>query len=128
MLSFLTRFTLFLKIYIWIKPRLKGLVILFVSIFIISYSHNEYLKWSAISGENLFLGYSFVLKNTLIILSVLFYFLFTRKKFLKIEDHSKSLLDKKDPNFNKTFESLKNKQNLKTEYQRILEGSDESEK
>lgn len=118
MLSFLTRFTLFLKIYNWIKPRLKGLVILFVSIFIISYSHNEYLKWSAISGEKLFLGYSFVLKNTLIILSVLFYFLLTRKKFLKTED----------PNFNKTFESLKNKQNLKTEYQRILEGSDESEK
>lgn len=128
MLSFLTRFTLFLKIYIWIKPRLTSLVILFVSIFIISYSHNEYLKWSAISGEKLFLGYSFVLKNTLIILSVLFYFLFTRKKFLKTEAHSKNLLDKKDPNFNKTFEALKNKQSLKTEYQRILEGSDESKK
>ena len=123
MLNTILKSAVLLKIYLWIKPRLLGLVILFSAIFIISYSHAEYIAWVEISGKKIFLGYSYILKNILIVLSILIYFfLINRVK------KSKSELGVKTDSKNlKNFEKLKEKGKLKTDYERILEGTDEKD-
>ena len=78
MLNFILKSTLLLKIYFWLKPRLFNLSILIFTIIIISYAHGEYISWIEISEKKIFLGYSYIVKNILILLSILIYFLFTK--------------------------------------------------
>jgi len=127
-LQFLTRFTILLKIYLWLKPRLLGLFILLTSIFIITYSHSEYISWVQISEKKIFLGYSYILKNILIVLSILIYFILTKNKYKKSSSVKKYPNETMKVETKETFETLKNKGELKTEYQRILEGSDDDKK
>ena len=128
MLNFIFRSAILLKIYFWIKPKLLSLTILLSTIFIIVYSHSEYISWVEISGRKIFIGYSYLLKNVLIGVSVLVYFFFIRRKKKKILQFNKQ--ENKTDNFQKkeTFESLKEKGELKTEYERILDGTDEKDK
>ena len=128
MLNFIFRSAILLKIYLWIKPKLLSLTILLSTIFIIVYSHSEYISWVEISGRKIFIGYSYLLKNVLIGVSVLVYFFFIRRKKKKILQFNKQ--ENKTDNFQKkeTFESLKEKGELKTEYERILDGTDEKDK
>ena len=104
-----------------------GLAILLSTIFIITYSHSEYISWVEISGRKIFLGYSYLLKNVLIAFSILVYFLFIRRQKKKTMQFNKP--KNKTDNFQQkeTFETLKEKGKLKTEYERILEGTDEKD-
>ena len=131
MFNFLFKSTVYLKIYLFlrkIRPQLIGLAILLSTIFIITYSHSEYISWVEISGRKIFLGYSYLLKNVLIAVSILVYFLFIRRQKKKIIQFNKP--KNKTDNFQQeeTFETLKEKGKLKTEYERILEGTDEKDK
>ena len=130
MLNILLKSAVLLKIYLWIKPKLLSLAILLSTIFIITYSHSEYISWVEISGRKIFLGYSYLLKNVLIAVSILVYFLFIRRQKKKTMQFNKS--KNKTDNFQQkeTFETLKEKREkgeLKTEYERILEGTDEKD-
>jgi len=129
--NFLFKSTVYLKIYLFlrkVRPQLIGLAILLSIIFIITYSHSEYISWVEISGRKIFLGYSYLLKNVLIAFSILVYFLFIRRQKKKTMQFNKS--ENKTDNFQQkeTFETLKEKGKLKTEYERILEGTDEKDK
>ena len=128
MLNLLFKSAVLLKIYLWIKPKLLSLAILLSTIFIIAYSHSEYISWVEISGRKIFLGYSYLLKNVLIAVSILVYFLFIRRQKKKTTQFNMS--KNKTDNFQQkeTFETLKEKRKLKTEYERILEGTDEKDK
>ena len=131
MFNFLFKSTVYLKIYLFlrkVRPQLIGLAILLSIIFIITYSHSEYISWVEISGRKIFLGYSYLLKNVLIAFSILVYFLFIRRQKKKTMQFNKS--ENKTDNFQQkeTFETLKEKGKLKTEYERILEGTDEKDK
>ena len=127
MLNFILKSAVLFKIYHWIKPKLLSLATLLSTIFIIVYSHSEYISWVEISGRKIFLGYSYLLKNVLIAVSILVYFLFIRRQKKKTMQSNKS--KNKTDNFQQkeTFETLKEKRNLKTEYERILEGTDEKD-
>ena len=114
----------YLKAYLWIKPRILGLSILIISILAISHVHSEYISWVEISGKKIFLGYSYIIKNVLIALLIFFYFIFLKKKEIKSVTQNiaqEPLTDKQED----AFRSLKEKGDLKTEYQRILDGTDE---
>ncbi len=131
MFNFLFKSTVYLKIYLFlrkIRPQLIGLAILLSIIFIITYSHSEYISWVEISGRKIFLGYSYLLKNVLIAFSILVYFLFIKRQKKKTMQFNKP--KNKTDNFQQkeTFETLKEKGKLKTEYERILEGTDEKDK
>ena len=131
MFNFLFKSTVYLKIYLFlrkVRPQLIGLAILLSIIFIITYSHSEYISWVEISGRKIFLGYSYLLKNVLIAFSILVYFLFIRRQKKKTMQFNKP--KNKTDNFQQkeTFETLKEKGKLKTEYERILEGTDEKDK
>ncbi len=127
MLNFILKSTLLLKIYFWLKPRLLNLSVLIFSIIIISYVHSEYISWVEISEKKILLGYSYILKNVLILLAILIYFLTSKKQTKTIEE-----LNEKYEHINadrkKTFVSLKEKGKLKTDYERILEDTDEESK
>ena len=131
MFNFLFKSTVYLKIYLFlrkIRPQLIGLAILLSIIFIITYSHSEYISWVEISGRKIFLGYSYLLKNVLIAFSILVYFLFIKRQKKKTMQFNKP--KNKTDNFQQkeTFETLKEKGKLKTDYERILEDTDEDSK
>ena len=127
MLNFILKSTLLIKIYFWLKPRLFNLSVLIFTIIIISYAHGEYISWIEISEKKIFLGYSYIVKNILILLSILIYFLFTKnmtKNQAKINEKFESIkINRKE-----TFVYLKKKGKLKTEYERILEDTDTDSK
>ena len=70
MLNFILKSTLLLKIYFWLKPRLFNLTVLIFSIIIISYVHSEYISWVEISEKKILLGYSYIIKNILILIAI----------------------------------------------------------
>ena len=93
MFKFLTKQFIYGRIYLWIKDKLGAILFLFISIFLIIYFHNEYLKYIEYKEKFVesYVGLSFVVKNVLI-LSVAggyFYFYFVLGKNKKsIEEKS----------------------------------------
>ena len=117
-------------IYTWIKPRLLSLVILIFSVFLFIYLHSEYISWVELSGDKTFLTLSYIIKNVLILLAVIvFLFLNRGKKIAEVKKDYKQIkaekvyMEKKKDH----LKSIKEKGELKTEYQRILDGTDEKE-
>ena len=112
------------KFYRLVKPSLVGFVILFLAIVFILYVHSEYISWVEISGRKIFLGYSYLLKNILIIILIIAFYIYARgqqKKSPKVEKIVQ-VEEKYDG-----FDSLRKKEKLKTEYEQILEGTDEKD-
>jgi predicted membrane protein len=115
---------LLIKLYRLVKPSLTGLIILFLAIVFILYAHSEYISWVEISGRKIFLGYSYLLKNILIIISIIAFYIYARgqqKKSPKVEK-----IVQEEEKYD-GFDSLRKKEKLKTEYERILEGTDEKD-
>lgn len=80
MFKFLTKQFLYGQIFLWLKPRLSGLFLFIILIISVFYFHSEYLKFVEFSSKNQhsYLGLSFILKNSLIVLIILGYFYFYR--------------------------------------------------
>ena len=117
-------------IYTWLKPRLFSLVILIFSVFLFIYLHSEYISWVELSGDKTFLTLSYIIKNILILLAVIiFIFLNKSKKVVEVKKDYKQIKTEKAQMEKKKdhIKSIKEKGELKTEYQRILEGTDEKD-
>jgi hypothetical protein len=117
-------------IYTWIKPKLLSLVILIFSVFLFIYLHSEYISWVELSGDKTFLTLSYIIKNVFILVAVIvFIFLNRGKKVSEVKKDyeqikaEKVYIEKKKDH----LKSIKEKGELKTEYQRILEGTDEKD-
>ena len=93
------------KFFFWLRTRYKGLFFLFITLAIIFYAHNEYVSWANVTGNVGFLGYSYILKNVLLVLIVLIYFIITIKRSIASRDG---------------FESLRKKEKLTSSAERIL--------
>lgn len=78
MFKFLTKQFIYGRIYLWVKERLSGILFLVISIFIIIYFHNEFLKYIEYKDkvEGNYIGISFIIKNILILLVAIFYYYF----------------------------------------------------
>jgi predicted membrane protein len=78
MFKFLTKQLLYGRIYLWVKDKLGAILFLFISIFLIIYFHNEYLKYIEYKEKfaESYVGLSFVIKNILILLVAVGYFYF----------------------------------------------------
>ncbi len=127
MFNFLYKVPLYYKIYSFIKKWGLSLLILFFSIFLINYIHSEYISWIEVSGKKLFLGYSYILKNTLILICIGVFLLIN---YFKIKQLKKLENLERNTNYTESekFKKLKAKRQsgeLKTEYDRILEGSND---
>ena len=96
------------KALFFFKPELKivvrNIIICLISIALIIYFHSEYIKWSMISGNENYITLSFILKNILIILSLIFLFITV----------------KRNPNKNDGFDKFRNTE-LKKEIEKKLQ-------
>lgn len=96
MIKFFVKQFLYGRVYLWLKPKVYGLLFLLLSISSIFYLHNEYLRYLEINEQNYFVGLSFVIKNILIIALVIGYLAFqyflTKSKD-KIEELEKEMVD-----------------------------------
>ena len=127
----LIKLKFFINIYQWIKPRFLGFAILIISIFLIIYIHSEYISWVELSGNKTFLTKSYIIKNIIIVLALIVFIFLNRNKtipsikkdYKTIKAEKIKMEEKKD-----NLKAIKEKGELKTEYERILEGSDEDDK
>ena len=122
------------KILFFLKPELKivarNIIICAVFILLTLYIHSEYINWSEISGNNKYITLSFILKNILIVLSLIFLLVSIRRSKFKndgfdqfrnreLKRHSdkkmepKSNLPKKEID-DAYFDKFRNKKKLRT--------------
>ncbi len=124
-------FILASKLMMWAVPDskrfIKGIVITAVVILLTMYFHSEYLGWAEISGKIGFISSSYILKNLIIIISLVLLFFYIRKPTKKVYPKVKGEEKIYTKNINKYyFDKFRNKDELKTKAERILE-KDEKE-
>ena len=121
----------FLITFIWrrYKRIFISIALLFLSYFLISLVHNDYINYTKNSETAHFLGLSYLLKwLALMIATIVFYFFGTSSKSGKISDNQIKHMDtrksepvtdsntKPDP-----FDSIRKKKTLKSKAESILE-------
>ena len=101
MLQFLTKLFIYRQIYNFIKERIVGISFTAILIFLIIYIHSEYLNYVEFKEKTSanYIGLSFIIKNSLILIVTLSYFYFYRflskakKTIEKTEDNSNQKKD-----------------------------------
>ena len=87
----------------WIKPKLNAFLLLLLVVGLTMYIHSQYLSYveytQKISVKDFGIGISFIIKNTIIILAITIYLVFT------------FMLNKAKPNQTKKSEIIKKKDN-----------------
>ena len=113
MFKFLTKQFIYGRIYLWIKDKLGAILFLFISIFLIIYFHNEYLKYIEYKEKfaESYVGLSFVIKNILILLVAggYFYFYFVlgrNKKSIEEKSNQKQASVKEESKSSEMVDSL----------------------
>ena len=124
-------FILASKLMMWAVPDskrfIKGIVIAAAVILLTMYLHSEYLGWAKISGKIGFISSSYILKNLIIIISLVLLFFYIRKPTKKVYPKVKGEEKIYTKNTNEDyFDKFRNKDKLKTKAERILE-KDEKE-
>jgi len=114
------------KLMTWAVPDtkkfIKGILITGIIILIIIYLHSEYLSWSEISGNSKFITSSYVIKNLIILVSLISLYLYLRKPSKKIYPKVKGEEKIYTKNTNEDyFDKFRNKEKLKTKAEQILE-------
>ena len=122
------------KILFFLKPELKivlrNIILCALFIILILYIHFEFIGWSEISGNNQYLTFSYILKNILILSSLVLLFFSIKRSKLKNDGfdkfRNKDLKRESDKklrpsnNNNKTeiddayFDKFRNKKRLRT--------------
>ena len=97
MFQFLTKLFIYRQIYNFIKERIAGISFTAILIFLIIYIHSEYLNYVEFKEKTSanYIGLSFIIKNSLILIVTLSYFYFYR--FLS---KAKKTIEKTDVNSN----------------------------
>ena len=114
------------KLMTWAVPDtkkfIKGILITGIIILIIIYLHSEYLSWSEISGNSKFITISYIIKNLIILVSLISLYLYLRKPSKKIYPKVKGEEKIYTKNTNEDyFDKFRNKEKLKTKAEQILE-------
>jgi hypothetical protein len=82
----------------WIKPKLSAFLLLLLVVSLTIYIHSQYLSYieytQRISAKDFGIGVSFIIKNAIIILSIIIYLIFT------------FMLNKAKPNHTKAAEII----------------------
>ena len=114
------------KLMTWAVPDtkkfIKGILIAGIIILITIYLHSEYLSWSEISGNSKFITSSYIIKNLIILVSLISLYLYLRKPSKKIYTKVKGEEKIYTKNTNEDyFDKFRNKEKLKTKAEQILE-------
>ena len=97
MIQFITKLFIYRQIYNFIKERIVGISFTAIMIFLIIYIHSEYLNYVEFKEKTSanYIGLSFIIKNSLILMVTLSYFYFYR--FLS---NAKKIIEKTESNSN----------------------------
>lgn len=114
------------KLMTWAVPDtkkfIKGILITGIIILITIYLQSEYLSWSEISGNSKFITSSYIIKNLIILVSLISLYLYLRKPSKKIYPKVKGEEKIYTKNTNEDyFDKFRNKEKLKTKAEQILE-------
>ena len=101
MIQFITKLFIYRQIYNFIKERIVGISFTAIMIFLIIYIHSEYLNYVEYKEKTSanYIGLSFIIKNSLILIVTLSYFYFYRflsKAKKKIENNEINFVQNKD--------------------------------
>ena len=104
MIQFITKLFIYRQIYNFIKERIVGISFTTIMIFLIIYIHSEYLNYVEFKEKTSanYIGLSFIIKNSLILIVTLSYFYFYRflsKAKKKIEKNEVNSVQNKDNGF-----------------------------
>ena len=103
------------------KKFIKGILITGIIILITIYLHSEYLSWSEISGNSKFITSSYIIKNLIILVTLISLYLYLRKPSKKIYPKVKGEDKIYTKNTNEDyFDKFRNKEKLKTKAEQIL--------
>ena len=109
------------------KRFIKGIAITVVAIFSVIYFHGEYLRWADLSGNMTYLSISYIIKNLIILISLIILFIYlkkTKKKaYAKVKGEEKIYTKSANEDY---FDKFRDKK-LRTKAEQILE-KDEKEK
>jgi hypothetical protein len=119
------------KLMTWAIPDskrfIKGILITSLIILLSIYFQSEFLSWSEISENTKFISTSYILKNLIILVSlvVLFFYLKTpgKKVYAKVKDEEKIYTKNNKEDY---FDKFRNKDKLKSKAQQILEKDDKN--
>jgi len=119
-------FLLGLKLLSWVAPDtnrfIKGVLITLLVILLTIYFHKEYLSWTEISGSSNYLTISYIVKNLIIVVSIIYLFFYlkrpVKKVYKKVPGEEKIYTKKSGEDY---FDRFRNKEKLKTKAERILE-------
>ena len=104
------------------KKFIKGILITGIIILMTIYLHSEYLSWSEISENSKFITSSYIIKNLIILVSLISLYLYLRKPSKKIYPKVKGEDKIYTKNTNEDyFDKFRNKEKLKTKAEQILE-------
>jgi len=125
-LNQLLTFLLGLKALSWIAPDtnrlIKGILTTIVVILLTIYLQNEYLNWVEASGNKKYLTLSYLVKNLVIIISIIYLFFYLKKQKKKVYKNNigeeKIYTKKSGENY---FDKFRNTKKLKTKAEKILE-------
>ena len=117
------------KLMTWAIPDskrfIKGILITVCIVLLCLYFHSEFLSWSEISGNTKFLSTSYIIKNLIILISlvVLFFYLKTpgKKVYAKVKGEEKIYTKNNKEDY---FDKFRNTDKLRSKQERILEKDD----
>ena len=104
------------------KKFIKGILITALIILLSMYLQSEYLSWSEISGNSKFITSSYILKNVIILISIITLYFYLKRPSKKIYPKVKGEEKIYTKNTNEDyFDKFRNKEKLKTKAEQILE-------
>ena len=114
------------KLMMWAVPDtkrfIKGILIAIIIVLLTIYFHNEYLNWSEISGNSKLISTSYIVKNIIILITIIFLFFYLKqpmkKVYKKIPGEEKIYTKKSGEDY---FDKFRNTKKLKTKAEKILE-------
>jgi predicted membrane protein len=127
----LITFILGTKLMIWAVPDskrfIKGIGTTAVIVLVVIYFHAEYLSWAEISGSTTYLSISYIIKNLIILISLIILFIYlkkTKKKayIKKVKDEEMIYTKGSDDRYFDRFRGKK----LRTKSEQILDKSEKN--
>ena len=117
------------KLMTWAIPDskrfIKGILITVLIVLLCLYLHSEFLSWSEISGNTKFLSTSYIIKNLIILISLVVLFLYLKtpgkKVYAKVKGEEKIYTKTNNEDY---FDKFRNKDKLRSKQERILKKDD----
>ena len=110
------------------KRFIKGIAITAVVIFLVIYFHGEYLRWAELSGNTTYLSSSYIIKNIIILISLIIFFNYLKKNkkktYAKVKGEEKIYTKNANEDY---FDKFRNKEKLRTKGEQILRKNDKDD-